>query len=140
MGNSYFDTFNKPAYSLLGDAEFRTNWSNAPLKEASGQSLDSGMGGNDPLFSQSTAQAAARGAQSGGLSGALISGGVNSMLTSGMAAGGPYAIAGGLLLSELQAAQEAKARQEAEMIANEKARNQNMQNQLNQNARTVFRV
>ena len=139
MANSYYDTFNKPAYSLLGDAEFRTNWSNAPLKEDSGQSLDSGMG-NDPLFSQSTAQAAARGAQSGGLSGALMSGGVNSLLTSGAAAGGPYAIAGGLLLSELQAAQEAKARQEAEMIANEKARNQNMQNQLNQNARTVFRV
>lgn len=139
MPKSYYDTFNKPAYSLLGDEEFRTNWSNAPLKEASGQSLDSGMG-NDPLFSQSTAQAAARGAQSGGLSGALMAGGVNSLLTSGAAAGGPYAIAGGLLLSELQAAQEAKARQEAEMIANEKARNQNMQNQLNQNARTVFKV
>ena len=124
---------NSPSYSLLDDMEFRTAFSGQP--QAQSQPAQ-----QEGLLSPSTAQAAARGAQSGGLSGALMSGGVNSMLTSGMAAGGPYAIAGGLLLSELQAAQEAKARQEAEMIANEKARNQNMQNQLNQNARTVFRV
>jgi hypothetical protein len=125
---------NSPSYSLLDDMEFRTAFSGQPQTQQQASAQQEG------LLSPSTAQAAARGAQSGGLSGALISGGVNSMLTSGMAAGGPYAIAGGLLLSELQAAQEAKARQEAEMIANEKARNQNMQNQLNQNARTVFRV
>lgn len=125
---------NSPSYSLLDDMEFRTAFSGQPQTQQQASAQQEG------LLSPSTAQAAARGAQSGGLSGALMSGGVNSMLTSGMAAGGPYAIAGGLLLSELQAAQEAKARQEAEMIANEKARNQNMQNQLNQNARTVFRV
>lgn len=125
---------NSPSYSLLDDMEFRTAFSGQPQAQQQASAQQEG------LLSPSTAQAAARGAQSGGLSGALMSGGVNSMLTSGMAAGGPYAIAGGLLLSELQAAQEAKARQEAEMIANEKARNQNMQNQLNQNARTVFKV
>lgn len=124
---------NSPSYSLLDDMEFRTAFGGQPKQQMQAET-------QEQLISPSTAQAAARGAQSGGLSGALMSGGVNSMLTSGMAAGGPYAIAGGLLLSELQAAQEAKARQEAEMIANEKARNQNMQNQLNQNARTVFKV
>lgn len=130
---------NSPSYSLLDDMEFRTAFSGQPQAQQQASAQQEG------LLSPSTAQAAARGAQSGGLSGALMSGGVSSMLGAesmgaAMAGGGPYAIAGGLLLSELQAAQEAKARQEAEMIANEKARNQNMQNQLNQNARTVFRV
>ena len=125
---------NSPSYSLLDDMEFRTAFSGQPQTQQQASAQQEG------LLSPSTAQAAARGAQSGGLSGALMSGGISSLLTSGAAAGGPYAIAGGLLLSELEAAQEAKARQEAEMIANEKARNQNMQNQLNQNARTVFRV
>lgn len=120
------------SYSLLDDNEFKSSFSNPQQVQPTDQ--------DDPMLSQSTAQAAARGAQSGGLSGALMSGGVSSLLTSGAAAGGPYAIAGGLLLSELQAAQEAKARQEAEMIANEKARNTNIQNQLNQNARSTFRV
>jgi hypothetical protein len=125
---------NSPSYSLLDDMEFRTAFSGQPQTQQQASAQQEG------LLSPSTAQAAARGAQSGGLSGALISGGVNSMLTSGMAAGGPYAIAGGLLLSELQAAQEAKARQEAEMIANEKQRRSDMQNMLQQNSRTRFMV
>ena len=69
-----------------------------------------------------------------------MSGGVSSLLTSGAAAGGPYAIAGGLLLSELEAAQKEKARVEAEKIQNEKDRMANMQGQLNAQSRTVFRV
>lgn len=123
-----------PYYSLLGDKQFQTAFSN-PQKQ-----MQVSQDSTDPWINKNTASAAAQGAQSGGLSGMLMSGGVNSLLTSGAAAGGPYAIAGGLLLSELQAAQEAKARQEAEMIANEKQRNSNMQGQLNQNARSTFRV
>lgn len=122
---------------MLDDEQFNKYWANQkkPIEASGVQSPEDG-----PLVSPSTAQAAARGAQSGGLSGALISGGVSSMLTSGMAAGGPYAIAGGLLLSELEAAQKEKARVEAEKIQNEKDRMANMQNQLNAQSRTVFRA
>lgn len=130
----------KGNYSLFDDEAFRTNWSNAPLRESQTQSVYQTDQTSEPLVSTSTAQAAARGAQSGGLSGALMSGGVNSLLTSGAAAGGPYAIAGGLLLSELEAAQKEKARVEAEKIQNEKDRMANMQNQLNAQSRTVFKV
>jgi hypothetical protein len=91
-------------------------------------------------MSKSTIAAGVKGAQAGGLSGALMAGGVNSLLTSGAAAGGPYAIAGGLLLSELQAAQEAKAQAEAQRVENEKNRMANMQGQLNSMSKTVFKV
>ena len=129
---------NSPSYSLLDDMEFKTSFGK-PMEQLAPQAQQ------ESFISPGTAQAAARGAQGGGLSGALMSGGTAAMLgaesgSAAMAGGGPWAIAGGLLLSELQAAQEAKARQEAEMIANEKNKNQNMQNQLNQSARTVFRV
>lgn len=132
-------TGQKPSFSLFEDEAFNTAWSNAPLKEQS-QAQSNPMVSEDPLISPSTAMAAAKGAQAGGLPGALMSGGINSLLTSGAAAGGPYAIAGGLLLSEFQAAQEDKARAEAERIANEKKRMANMQNVLQQNARTTFKV
>lgn len=125
---------NSPSYSLLDDMEFRTAFSGQPQTQQQASAQQEG------LLSPSTAQAAARGAQSGGLSGALMSGGISSLLTSGAAAGGPYAIAGGLLLSELEAAQRAKAEQEAQEIANEKNRRSNMQNVLQQNARTTFKV
>lgn len=122
---------NSPSYSLLDDMEFKSSFDNyqAPTQIT-----------QEPFISPGTAQSAARGAQSGGLSGALMAGGVNSLLTSGAAAGGPYAIAGGLLLSELEAAQKEKARVEAEKIQNEKDRMANMQSQLNNQSRTVFRV
>lgn len=122
---------NSPSYSLLDDMEFKSSFDNyqAPAQVP-----------QESFISPSTAQAAARGAQSGGLSGALMAGGVSSLLTSGAAAGGPYAIAGGLLLSELEAAQKEKARVEAEKIQNEKDRMANMQGQLSAQSRTVFRV
>ena len=131
----------KPSFTLFDDEAFNTAWSNAPLKERS-QAESNPMASSieDPFISPQTAMAGVKGAQAGGLSGALMSGGISSLLTSGAAAGGPYAIAGGLLLSELEAAQRAKAEQEAQEIANEKNRRANMQNILQQNARTTFKV
>lgn len=128
---------NSPSYSLFDDESFNTAWSNAPLRDKNQSELPIK---EDQLISPSTASAGIKGAQAGGLSGALMAGGVNSLLTSGAAAGGPFAIAGGLLLSELQAAQEAKALAEAQKIENEKNRMANMQNQLNAQSRTVFKV
>jgi hypothetical protein len=77
----------------------------------------------EPFLSPDVARATAYGAQSGGLSGALTSGGVTSMLgPAGMSGGGPYAVAGGLILSQIEAAQKAKAAAEQEKIDNEKIR------------------
>lgn len=51
-----------------------------------------------------TRSAAMSGAGSGGVAGALTSGGLASMLgKGGMSGGGPYALAGGLVLSQIQA-------------------------------------
>lgn len=80
-------------------------------------------GVDDSITSKDVARSAMYGAQSGGVSGALTSGGIMSILgPSGMAGGGPYALAGGLILSQIEAAQKAKAQQEAERIQNEKQR------------------
>lgn len=95
----------------------------------------------DFSMSPDTARAAAIGAQSGGLSGALTSGGIASMLGSGgLAGGGPYALAGGLILSQIEAAQKAKAAQEQERIANEKGRRSQMLAQFNRNSNLDFNV
>lgn len=90
-------------------------------------------------------RAAMSGAQSGGLSGALTSGGVSAMLgaenmEAAMGGMGPYAIAGGLVLSQIEAAQKAKAAQEQERIANEKGRRGQMLAQFNRNANLDFNV
>lgn len=132
----------KPSFTLFDDEAFTTKWSNTPLRERSQAESNNPMASSmeEPFISPQTAMAGVKGAQAGGLSGALMSGGISSLLTSGAAAGGPYAIAGGLLLSELEAAQRAKAEQEAQEIANEKNRRANMQNVLQQNARTTFKV
>ena len=82
----------------------------------------------EPMFSKDTAQAIQSGAQAGGISGALTSGGISSMLgKGGMAGGGPYALAGGLILSQIEAAEKAKADAEKQRIRNEMDRRNNMQ-------------
>jgi len=111
----YFD--NKPQYTLLDNPQFQSAYSGQGKQDISLKDQ-----GQDPMFSPDVARAAAYGAQSGGLSGALTSGGVTSLLTNGAAAGGPYAIAGGLILSQIEASQKAKAAAEQERIANEKNR------------------
>lgn len=137
---NYMGPYNGSSYSLFDDEDFKTAFSGG------GQgSQRSPAEAPEPWISKNTQAAMASGGKSGGLSGALMSGGVSSMLGAesmgaAMAGGGPYAIAGGLLLSELQAAQEAKARQEAEQISNEKQRRSDMQNMLQQNSRTRFMV
>lgn len=130
-----YTPYGSDRYSLLGDMDFQNSF--APKQAMASQTA---IPAEEPLISPSTAMAGAKGAQAGGLSGALMAGGINSLFTSGAAAGGPYAIAGGLLLSELEAAQRAKAEQEAQEIANEKNRRASMQNVLQQNARTTFKV
>lgn len=94
----------------------------------------------DPMFSKDVARATGYGAQSGGLSGALTSGGVTSLLTNGAAAGGPYAIAGGLILSQIEAAQKAKAAAEQERIEGEKNRMEKTRQAYASNANMSFGI
>jgi hypothetical protein len=70
----------------------------------------------ESFLSPDVAKATAYGAQSGGLSGGLISGGTTSLLTSGASTGNVAAIGGGLILSQIEAAQQAKAQKEQEEI------------------------
>jgi hypothetical protein len=124
--------YQQKPYSLLDNQEFKTAYgteekSSAPEAE-------------EPMFSKSTAQAAAQGAQFGGLSGALTAGGVSSLLTSGAAAGGPYAIAGGLILSQIEANQKAKAAAEQERVQNEKNRMASMQSMYEKMANQSYNV
>jgi len=99
---------------------------------------------SDPMIrsmSHDVARATAYGAQSGGISGALTSGGIMSMLgPSGMSGFGPYAAAGGLILSQIEAHQKALAAQEQERIENEKKRRANMLAQYNTMAGMRFDV
>lgn len=107
-------------YSLLDNPQFQSYFSGKDAGVESQSGLPQKAATSQDLVSPSTARAAANGAQFGGASGALISGGVSSMLTNGAGAGGPYALAGGLILSQIEAAQKAKAQQEAERVQNEK--------------------
>lgn len=108
--------YNTNQYSLIDTPEFKTAYS------GSGQQAQAPAEQKEQFMSNDVARATAYGAQSGGLSGALTSGGVTSLLTSGAAAGGPYAIAGGLILSQIEAAQKAKAAAEQERVEGEKNR------------------
>lgn len=86
----------------------------------------------EPMFSKDTAQAIQSGAQAGGMSGALVSGGV--------ASGNPYALAGGLILSQIEAAQKAKAQAEAQRVADEKSRMANTQSMYEKMANQTYGV
>ena len=126
---------NPKKYSLLD--ELPSTQYGTPQKTARLQETSMMQGGGDWLdsfgsMSPGTAQATTQGLQSGGLSGALMSG--------GMAAGNPYAIAGGLVLSEIEAKQKAKAAKEQEDIANEKQRRSNIMNLLQSNSKTRFGI
>jgi hypothetical protein len=114
---------NQSKFSLLDTPEFQTMYSKPSGGGAQTQSAESSADESKSFLSPDVARATAYGAQSGGLSGALTSGGVTSMLgPAGMAGGGPYAVAGGLILSQIEAAQKAKAEAEQERIKNEKIR------------------
>jgi len=94
-----------------------------------------------PMMFDDTARAAAYGAQSGGLSGALTSGGVASMLgAGGMAGGGPYAVAGGLILSQIEAAQKAKAQAEIQRVTDERNRMASAQSMYEKMANQTYEV
>ncbi len=97
INESGFDDSNK-----IIDLMSSSGASGTPKKEAS-----FGEEGYDYTMDPETRSAAMSGLKSGGVSGALMSGGISSMLgKGGMAGGGPYALAGGLVLSQIQARME----------------------------------
>jgi len=106
-------------YSLLNDPKFQTAYSGPGVQQAA--VVSDAPEEENLLGDKGTRQAAAAGMRSGGLSGALMS--------AGMASGNPYAIGGGLILSQIEQAQKAKAQAEQERIENEKNRRDNMQKQ-----------
>lgn len=129
---SIFEKFvNSPEY------KFNSSLSKRSLPVSTQQSSPQA----NSLMSDPVARATAQGAQAGGASGALISGGVTSMLgPAGMSGGGPWAAAGGLILSQIEAAKAAKAREEQERVQNEKDRRNNMIGLYNNMAQTRFGV
>jgi len=113
--------YNPNGYSLIDIPEFKTAYSNSVQPEQKKP--------EESLISPEVARATAYGAQSGGISGGLIAGGLTSSLApGGLAGAGPYAVAGGLILSQIEAAQKAKLEQEQERIANEKNRQAKLDN------------
>lgn len=128
-----YQPYNANQYSLLDVPEFKSSYQGSPSSYIQQPQQESMM---DP----STARAAAYGAQNGGISGALTAGGVSSLLSNGASAGGPYAIAGGLILSQIEAAQKAKQAQEDERVANEKNRMNKMQQAYANNANLRFGI
>lgn len=113
--------------SLVNNPQFRSAYSSGgnPQGETSDFNQANNYGTQQPakekMFDPATAQAAAYGAQSGGIAGALTSGGVTSLLANGASTGNVAAIGGGLILSQIEAAQKAKAAAEQEHMANQKA-------------------
>lgn len=107
-------------YSLIDLPEFKTAYSGQQQTQAPKEELP---------FTPEVARATAQGAQHGGISGALISGGAAASLApGGLAGAGPYAVAGGLILSQIEAAQKAKMEQEQEKIQQEKNRQAKLAN------------
>ena len=118
---NYYDP-NK--YSLLKEMQHNTQYSNVTPQQA--------IEDAQPMFDKDTSKAMASGMQSGGVSGALMSGGI---MTSN-----PFMIGGGLLLSELEAQKKAEAEAERQNIENEKNRRKNIQSVLGQMSTTKFGV
>jgi hypothetical protein len=131
----------KDKFSFLNDPAFKFQSSMAPPAPSSAipqrsAPAQSGMNYNDDVY-----RAAAQGAGAGGVSGALISGGLTAALKpGGMSGAGPWAAGGGLILSQIEAAKAAKARQEQERVENEKSRRGNMMNLYNNMSSTNFRI
>lgn len=124
--------YNPNKYSLLDDQQFQTAYGTpaAPTEPAT----------DEPFLSKDTARAAAYGAQSGGLSGALTSGGVTSALMGGLTTGNAAAMGGGLILSQIEARQKEKAaKAQAEADAENKRRD-NMVSQYTNMANLKFGV
>lgn len=130
-------------YTLINTPQFQSTYGSVEnpdkLKAFQGGQLPDNVV-KQPMLDQSTQQAAAYGGQAGGISGALIAGGTSSLLNNGAAAGGPYAIAGGLLLSQIEAAQKAKAEKEQQRVANENARMDATRNAYINMANQTYRV
>lgn len=132
--------FSPDKYSLLDNPQFQTQFS-GPGQQIQAQPAQQVTQQSDPLLSPDVARATAYGGQAGGLSGALTSGGVASVLgPAGMAGGGPYAIAGGLILSQIEAAQKAKAEAEKQKIQDEKDRQSKLSNVYARMANQQFGV
>lgn len=91
--------------------------------------------------SADTRSAALQGAQAGGVSGALTSGGLTSMLgEGGMSGAGPYALLGGLILGQIEKQNELKAQKELQRVADEKAKLANQQKLAMDMSRQVYNV
>lgn len=122
---NYYDP-NK--YSLLKEIQgLETSYGKSPQMAQAQQAAESA-----PMFDKQTTQSMASGMQSGGVSGALMSGGVMS--------GNPYMIGGGLILSELEAKKKAEAEAERQNIENEKNRRSSIQNVLTQMSNSKFGI
>ncbi len=122
---NYYDP-NK--YSLLKEIQgLETSYGKSPQMAQTQQVAESA-----PMFDKQTTQSMASGMQSGGVSGALMSGGVMSS--------NPYMIAGGLVLSELEAKKKAEAEAERQNIENEKNRRSSIQNVLTQMSSSKFGI
>lgn len=122
---NYYDP-NK--YSLLKEIQgLETSYGKDPKMAQTQQVAES-----SPMFDKQTTQSMASGMQSGGVSGALMSGGVMS--------GNPYMIGGGLILSELEAKKKAEAEAERQNIENEKNRRSSIQNVLTQMSNSKFGI
>ena len=122
---NYYDP-NK--YSLLKEIQgLETSYGKSPQMAQAQQAAESA-----PMFDKQTTQSMASGMQSGGVSGALMSGGVMSS--------NPYMIAGGLVLSELEAKKKAEAEAERQNIENEKNRRSSIQNVLTQMSNSKFGI
>lgn len=122
---NYYDP-NK--YSLLKEIQgIETSYGKNPNIAQTQQVAES-----SPMFDKQTTQSMASGMQSGGVSGALMSGGVMS--------GNPYMIGGGLILSELEAKKKAEAEAERQNIENEKNRRSSIQNVLTQMSNSKFGI
>lgn len=99
------------------------------------------FGSNQPLVSKDTRDAALAGGRSGGLSGALMGGGVSSMLgEGGLAAGGPYALAGGLILSQIEAKQAEDAQKQAQYEQDIRSQKDDLLGLARERARQVYKV
>ena len=93
------------------------------------------------LLNPETANSVNSGMRSGGASGALVSGGLSSMLGSGgMSAGGPYALAAGLVLSQIEARQKEDAEAQAQYEKDTKEQQGNLMSLASRRAQNVYKV
>ena len=139
-------TQQKSQYSIMDNQQFQNIFDQDSDSYIGGGNKKSNISGyekidNTPFMSADVARASVSGAQAGGVSGGLISGGLTASLAEGGLAGaGPYAVAGGFILSQLEAAQKAEADAEKQRIKNEMDRRDNMQKTYASMANQTFGI